>query len=355
MPLFELTQKEITAIEKTMFGLEDLRERADLQRLLRSNISVISPDTLIISEEFGDWSESRRRIDLLGVDHDANLVVIELKRTEDGGHMELQAIRYAAMISTMTFDQAVNIFTRYLDKIGSSGADAHAKLLDHLGWHEADEDAFGQDVRIILASADFSREITSSVLWLNERGIDIQCVRLQPYKFDNDRVLLDVQQIIPLPEVAEYQIRVTEKQRKEREARTGIRDWTTYNVTLGENHVNGLRKRHAIYQVVRYLVESGIPPETVATHCGRGFRRVFASVDNEVHSEDFCLLARDNLAKDGRIFNSERFFSNDEDLLHFQGRTYAFSSQWGGDDWDQAMSELCSAFPDKNISFSPAE
>jgi len=31
-------------------------------------------------------------------------VAIELKRTEDGGHMELQSTRYAAMVSTMTFD-----------------------------------------------------------------------------------------------------------------------------------------------------------------------------------------------------------------------------------------------------------
>lgn len=44
----------------------------------------------------------------------ANLVVIELKRTEEGGRMELQAIRYAAMVSTMTFDQAANIFEQYL-------------------------------------------------------------------------------------------------------------------------------------------------------------------------------------------------------------------------------------------------
>ena len=55
-------------------------------------------ETLVISEEFGEWEESRRRIDLLGLDKDANLVVIELKRTEDG---ELQSIRYAAMVSTM--------------------------------------------------------------------------------------------------------------------------------------------------------------------------------------------------------------------------------------------------------------
>ena len=91
-----------------------MRERQDLQNILKIQIDVIAPDTLVVAEEFGDWEGSRRRIDLLGIDKSANLVVIELKRTEDGGHMELQALRYASMISTLTFSELVDIYTRYL-------------------------------------------------------------------------------------------------------------------------------------------------------------------------------------------------------------------------------------------------
>ena len=57
------------------------------------------PSGMVLAEEFGEWEASRRRIDLLVLDKDANLVVVELKRTDDGGHMELQALRYAAMVS----------------------------------------------------------------------------------------------------------------------------------------------------------------------------------------------------------------------------------------------------------------
>ena len=99
MAIYELTESEIKPITPTSFKRADVRERQDLQRVLRDRIDVVSPDTLVIAEEFCEWEESRRRIDLLGLDKDANLVVIELKRTEDGGHMELQAVRYAAMIS----------------------------------------------------------------------------------------------------------------------------------------------------------------------------------------------------------------------------------------------------------------
>lgn len=56
--------------------------------------------------------DSNRRIDLLCLDKQASLVVVELKRTDDGGHMELQAIRYAAMISPMTFSEMIETFAR---------------------------------------------------------------------------------------------------------------------------------------------------------------------------------------------------------------------------------------------------
>jgi hypothetical protein len=77
---------------------------------------VLGDDLYVQTEEFGEWEDSRRRIDLLAIDQQANLVVIELKRTTDGGHMELQAIRYASMISAMTFERAVLLCTVFVAK-----------------------------------------------------------------------------------------------------------------------------------------------------------------------------------------------------------------------------------------------
>ncbi len=354
MPIYEFASEEIRPLLKTTFSQMQLQERRDLQRLLRANISVVAPDTLVIAEEFGDWDESRRRIDLLGIDRNANLVVIELKRTEDGGHMELQAIRYAAMVSTMTFDQAADVFSRYLTQIGTSDTDARAKLLDFLGWDEPDDDAFAQDVRIVLASAEFARELTTAVLWLIDRGIDIRCVRLQPYDQDG-RVFVDVQQIIPLPEMAEYQVRVAEKKRKEREARTDTRDWTSYDITLNGHKLMGLRKRHAIYRTFRYLVEQGIAPEKVAEQCGPRASRALVSVEGVVDADNFYLLAKEARTREGRNFDTTRYFCDEDELLHFGGRTYAFLNQWGGQDWLQAMVNLRDAFGDKEIEFEAAE
>jgi hypothetical protein len=159
--------------------------------------SKFSIQTLwLISEEFAEWIESSRRIDLLCIDREANLVVIELKRSEDGGYMELQAIRYAAMVSTMAFSQLIDAHKQYLDKLGQSTDEAEKNVLSFLKWEQPDDELFANEVRIVLASADFSKELTTSVLWLNEQGLDIRCLRLKPYKDSDGTIFLDVQQLI---------------------------------------------------------------------------------------------------------------------------------------------------------------
>ena len=209
MALYLISPDKIEPLPETSFPQRGIRERADLQRLLRANIGVVASDVLVIAEEFAEWDDSRRRIDLLGVDKNGNLVVIELKRDDEGAHMELQAIRYAAMVSSMTFAKAAIVFQTYLDK-HAAGQDAREQLLEFLEWDEPREEDFARDVRIVLVAADFGKELTTAVLWLNERDLDIRCVRMKPYAHGN-QTLVDVQQIVPLPEAAEYIVRVREK------------------------------------------------------------------------------------------------------------------------------------------------
>lgn len=70
-----------------------LRERQDLQTYLFDNIAVLGDDLKVVAQEYGSWEDARRRFDLLAIVREGHLVVIELKRTNDGGHAELQALR----------------------------------------------------------------------------------------------------------------------------------------------------------------------------------------------------------------------------------------------------------------------
>jgi MalK OB fold domain len=105
------------------------------------------------------------------------LVVIELKRTDDGGHMDLQAIRYAAMVSSLTFADVATAFAAHCAKHRpKEDVDARGELAAFLDQADGTEEgAISSEMRIILVSADFGREITTTVLWLNGfEGMDIR-------------------------------------------------------------------------------------------------------------------------------------------------------------------------------------
>jgi hypothetical protein len=71
-----------------------------------------------------------------------------------------------------------------------------------------DEADISTEVRIVLVSGDFSREITTAVLWLNRfDGMDIRCVQLVAYEI-NGKNYLDIEQVIPLRQAADYQVQI---------------------------------------------------------------------------------------------------------------------------------------------------
>ena len=80
MPLYRWDADNLVPVSPTTFEAESIQE-ADLQRLLRDQPEVLEEGLFIIAEDFRDWPNSTRRIDLLCVDAEGNLVVVEPKRT----------------------------------------------------------------------------------------------------------------------------------------------------------------------------------------------------------------------------------------------------------------------------------
>ncbi len=272
MAIYELQGDKITKVTATTFADKHIQE-SDLQHLFCEEIDIIAPNTMVIATEYSDWADSWRSIDILALDRQANLVVIELKRTKDGGHMELQALRYAAMVSIMTFDKVVEAHSRFLKN--QSEQDARQAILNFLEWKEPLEDEFAQDVRIVLVSQGFSTEITTTVLWLSDRGLDIRCVKITPYTLD-DRSLVDVQHIIPLPEAGDYFVKAREKEMKKRAGRIPAKALPD----LLEDFRRSLSNEgyQTVLRIKDWLEELQIEIETTP----RGFQPVLELVDKTV-------------------------------------------------------------------------
>lgn len=338
MPLYEINNNELKPLVSTNFQDQNLWERRDLQRLFKANIGVIDPDILVIAEEFGEWSQGNRRIDLLAIDKDANLVVIELKRTEDGGHMELQAIRYAAMVANMTWDFAVSIFTHFLQE-NRVGLDAESRLCEFLGWDKPHQDDFAQNVRIILASADFSKEITTSVLWLNERELDIVCIRLSLHKI-GDKLVMSAEQIIPLPEAQGYQIEVRQKKREVRVSSNDSKDRSLYSISFnGDVYESEFRKSDIGYNTVKLLESKGLINETL-----------FSLLREDTSCSFRLLKLSEEMTETEKRYTKYRHSREPE--FYYQSKGYYIARNWGVGNTPKFIEKMEKEFPGLKYSSS---
>lgn len=349
MPLYEITSEGLAPHGPMKFAELGLKERDDLQRLLRDDIAVIDPDLMVVAEEFGNWQDAKRRIDLLAIDRTGHLVVIELKRTDDGGHMELQAIRYAAMVSAMTFDDVVTAFTAHLKAHRSGEAvDARSELLDFLDTAEGDEDPLiPTEVRIVLVSADFGREITTTVLWLNGLdGMDIRCVRLVPYSVDS-KTLIDIRQVIPLPEAADFQVQLRRKAVAEERARTGGdgRDFTKFAVEIDGQAGPPLAKRQAIRSMLLALHARGADLAKAQAVLTRP--RGLQELDGLLAPGEASIAA---LAAAHPGIDTTRWFTDDPMHDADRGTTWLLSRMWGRDS-EETLTALANEFPALGVSY----
>ena len=219
--------RKMVEIKPSSFEEMGDKERSDLQAMLRDNFNDVfkGQNLFLITEEYSNWQDSSRSIDLLAIDKESNVVVIELKRTAGGTHMELQSIRYAAMVSMMTFEDVVAAHESFLlkwqteDKIQINAREEISKFLN-----SSDEQKEISDTpKIFLIAPSFSKEITTTVLWLNKNfSFNIKCLEMKPYQIEQEKYI-DMEQVIPLPSAEEFTVRMREKNQKADEIKIAIK------------------------------------------------------------------------------------------------------------------------------------
>jgi hypothetical protein len=277
--------------------------------------------------------------------------VIELKRTEDGGHMELQAIRYAAMVSSMTFDEVAATYEAHCKKhshLSEQDTYPRATLVDFLGAAAGDEPVISTDVRILLVSADFGREITTTVLWLNGfEGMDIRCIRLIPYEVDG-HVLVDIQQVLPLPEAADYQVKLRRKDAVAAKALAAGKDFTRYHIIVDGTELPSENKRHAMRVMVSELTKRGATLPLIREVLPQRKMKTVPGHPVPGASVEEALL------KTYPGLDLKRWFVDDPFYDATDQQSYVLFNNWGVDT-EAALTALAGKFPYKKVAFRRAE
>ncbi len=234
--------KKLQPLRGTTLGEQQLTERHDLQEWLVSHPEALGEELLIIQKEFDGFDGTGERLDLLALDTQGQLVLIENKRDDSGRDAVWQALKYASYVAPFTADDIEDVFAKYLlkNKPKYSDLDDNAFELDQVKntaklliqrFLEEFQDTDNEittlnprnSQRIILVAGEFRKEVTNTALWLLDRKIDVKCVKVSPYKL-GDQLLVDIQQIIPVPEASEYMVRLIRKDDEEIKAKTKGKD-----------------------------------------------------------------------------------------------------------------------------------
>ena len=212
----DISENRLVRLEKKRFAALNFRERDHLQEWIVGMPGVLGEELLIVQKEFDGFADTRERLDLLALDKEGRLVVIENKLDDSGRDVVWQALKYVAYCSTLKKAEIVKIYQNYLDRC-FEGQDAVTNLIEFLDVEDLDDTVLnaGNEQRLILVAANFRKEVTATVLWLIGHGIRVQCFRVLPYSL-GEEVLIDLQQIIPVPEAADYMIGMAAKESEEK-------------------------------------------------------------------------------------------------------------------------------------------
>jgi hypothetical protein len=211
MFLLDKSKNKVEEITKKTFKDLGFKERQHLQEWIAKNPSVFGEDLLIIQKEFAGFSDTNERIDLIALDKEGQLVVIENKLDDSGKDVVWQALKYTSYCSSLSKDNIRKMFQTYLDN-NNQKITAEEKLSEFFDERDYDEIILNQGFsqRILLVAANFRKEVTSTMIWLMNYKLRIQCFRVTPYKHEN-QVFINFEQILPLKDAEEYMISMAEK------------------------------------------------------------------------------------------------------------------------------------------------
>ena len=202
-------KKRITKIPPRKFAALGFKE-CDLQVWIANEPEVLGGEDLLIIQEYAGFSGTKEQLDLLALDEDGALVIIEIKRDDSGKDVTWQALKYASYCSRFSKDHIRKIYQDFLNK-NDDGAKAEKKLSEFYGTDYKDISLNESAVpRIILIAGKFRPEVNSTVHWLLNFGVRLQCFEATAYSLGEEQ-FLHVEQIIPTQDAEGCRIGMPEK------------------------------------------------------------------------------------------------------------------------------------------------
>ena len=197
----------------------------ELEDHLCKSPHLLGEDLLILGRQLIDFAEDNKRLDLLALDSEGEIVLIELKVDHDFSFTDLQALAYAGAYA----DRPTAHFAKTLMRSCRPGGDgsirqnagldpdadleaaklAIAQFLDLAAfdeWHPS------KRIRIKLVAPGFPRRVLSNVKWLGDvYGMAIEATRAQLFEVGDSKQIY-FERLLPLPGSEEFDLSIRERE-----------------------------------------------------------------------------------------------------------------------------------------------
>ena len=160
-----------------------LTDEKELELLLRDNIEILDKGWLVISNQVK--TDAGKFIDILCIDHDGDLVVVELKKDLTPREVTAQVIDYAASVSKMTAEEIAQLYLSFTNGNETLNAAFQKKFGTML-----DEGSVNQKVKMVIVAAKMDDGTERIIRFLRETyGVDINILFFRVFQCSNERLI----------------------------------------------------------------------------------------------------------------------------------------------------------------------
>lgn len=202
---------------------------------------------MIIQKEFNGFQDTNERLDLLAVDKQGNLVIIENKLDDSGRDVTWQVLKYASYCSSLSKEDIRQIYQDFLSKNNINDT-AEDRLTDFFDGKEYEEITLNQGTtqRIMMVAGKFRKEVTSTVLWLMNFNIRIQCFKVTPFVF-GEQLLLNVEQILPIKDTEDFSISMATKVQDEIATQESLKTRHHIRLDFWKQYIAQSNKKNSLF------------------------------------------------------------------------------------------------------------
>ncbi|MDR6221300.1 hypothetical protein [Deinococcus soli (ex Cha et al. 2016)] len=155
--------------------LTGLDQESTLEKALKADLSIVDPDLMLLATQV--QTDHGKRIDLLAMDRQGDLVILELKRSMTPREVVTQTLDYAAWVKTLSAEQVEEIY-----RGTHPGTELRAGYADAFGTPDQYPDAINVRQRMIIVASALDAITERIVAYLSEFSVPVNAVFFRAFK-----------------------------------------------------------------------------------------------------------------------------------------------------------------------------